>query len=285
MTFLGGVYVGNNAPVRVMGIINVSPESFYKGSVLTRFKDIAKTARFMEDMGASIIDIGAMSTAPYLQTLIPLHQEVRRMVDAVKVVKISCNLPVSADTPRAAVAKEAIEAGADAINDISGLKYDTNMATIVADTKTSIILGSYGSPSLHSSWQISATKKFLQESLSIARQARIAENKVIIDPSIGFFRSEGKNPFFTKIQGAEYYIRDIEAILNLKKLKNFQKPICVSISRKSFIGHLLNSRTEDRLIASIVAEIKSVKNGANIIRTHDVKQTIHGLIMAEILDS
>ena len=69
MTFLGGVHVGNNAPVRVMGIINVSPESFYKGSVLTRFKDIAKTARIMEDMGASLIDIGAMSTAPYLQTL------------------------------------------------------------------------------------------------------------------------------------------------------------------------------------------------------------------------
>jgi len=276
--------VGNNAPVRVMGIINVSPESFYKGSVLTRFEEIAKAAQSMEDMGASLIDIGAMSTAPYLQTLIPLNQEARRMVDAVKAVKVGCNLPIVADTPRSAVAKEAIEAGADAINDISGLKFDANMATIVADTKTPIILGAYGGRSLHTSWQISATKKLLRESLAISRQAKIAENKVIIDPSIGFFRSEGKNPFFTKIQGAEFYIRDIEAILNLTKLKNFQKPICVSVSRKSFIGHLLNSKTEDRLVASIVAEIKSVKNGANIIRTHDVSQTIHGLMMAEILD-
>ena len=276
--------MGNNAPVRVMGIINVSPESFYKGSVLTRFEEIAKAAQSMEDMGASLIDIGAMSTAPYLQTLIPLNQEARRMVDAVKAVKVGCNLPIVADTPRSAVAKEAIEAGADAINDISGLKFDANMATIVADTKTPIILGAYGGRSLHTSWQISATKKLLRESLAISRQAKIAENKVIIDPSIGFFRSEGKNPFFTKIQGAEFYIRDIEAILNLTKLKNFQKPICVSVSRKSFIGHLLNSKTEDRLVASIVAEIKSVKNGANIIRTHDVSQTIHGLMMAEILD-
>jgi dihydropteroate synthase len=284
LTFLGEVCVGNNAPVRVMGIINVSPESFYKGSVLTRFEEIAKAAQSMEDMGASLIDIGAMSTAPYLQTLIPLNQEARRMVDAVKAVKVGCNLPIVADTPRSAVAKEAIEAGADAVNDISGLKFDANMATIVADTKTPIILGAYGGPSLHTSWQISATKKLLRESLAISRQAKIAENKVIIDPSIGFFRSEGKNPFFTKIQGAEFYIRDIEAILNLTKLKNFQKPICVSVSRKSFIGHLLNSKTEDRLVASIVAEIKSVKNGANIIRTHDVSQTIHGLMMAEILD-
>ncbi|MFZ0326901.1 MAG: dihydropteroate synthase [Nitrososphaeraceae archaeon] len=284
MTNIGRLRVGDNAPVRVMGIINVSPESFYKRSVVTNFKDIAKMAQVMEDMGASLIDIGAMSTAPYLQTVIPLHQEVKRMVGAVKAVKISCNVPVLADTPRAAVAREAIKAGADAINDISGLKYDANMATIVADSKKPIILGAYGGPLLHSFWRISATKKFLQESLAIARGAKIAEDKMIVDPSIGFFRSEGKNPFFTKIQDRVFYIRDIEAILNLRQLKSLQKPICISVSRKSFIGHLLNSRTQDRLIPSIVAEIKSAKNGANIIRTHDVKQTIQGLIMAEILD-
>ena len=283
MTFVGGVYVGNNAPVRVMGIINVSPESFYKESIMTKIKDIAKTAMIMEDMGASLIDIGAMSTAPYLDTLIPLHEEVKRMIQAIKTVKASCGLPVVADTPRATVAYQAINAGADAINDISGLKYDTNMAKIIADTETSVIIGTYGYP-LSNSWQISATKRYLQESLDIARRAKIAENRVIIDPSIGFFRSQGKNPFFTKIHGAEYYIRDIESILNLKRLKIFQKPICISVSRKSFIGHLLNSTTEDRLIGSVVAEIKSAKNGANIIRTHDVKQTIQGLMMAEILD-
>src|SRR6476646_2457837 len=132
-----------------MGIINVSPESFYKGSVLTKFEEIAKAAQSMEDMGASLIDIGAMSTAPYLQTLIPLNQEARRMVDAVKAVKAGCNLPIVADTPRSAVAQEAIEAGADAVNDISGLKFDANMATIVADTKTPIILGAYGSVTAH----------------------------------------------------------------------------------------------------------------------------------------
>src|SRR5215475_4989832 len=263
-----------------MGIINVSPESFYKGSVLTKFKDIANTARTMERLGANLIDVGAMSTAPYLQTLIPLHEEARRMIDAVKTVKASCHLPVLADTPRAAVANEAIRAGADAINDISGLKYDKNMAKIVADTKRSIILGAYGYP-LSNSWHISATKSYLQESLAIARQAKIAEDRIIIDPLIGFFRTEGKNPFYTKIHGEEFYLRDLEVILNLKRLRSLHKPICVSVSRKSFIGYLLNSRPEDRLIASVVAEIKSAKNGANIIRTHDVKQTIQGLIMAE----
>jgi len=283
MTFLGGVYVGNNAPVRVMGIINVSPESFYKKSIKIKLKDIKKTAKTMEDMGASFIDIGAMSTAPYLDTPIPIHEEVKRIIQAIKIVKGSCGLPVLADTPRATVAYEAIKAGADAINDISGLKYDTNMAKIIADTESSVVIGTYGYPLPHS-WQISATKRYLQESLDIARRAKIAEDRMLIDPSIGFFRGGGKNPFFTKIHGTDYYIRDIESILDLKKLKTFQKPICISISRKSFIGHLFNSKAEDRLIGSIVAEITSAKNGANIIRTHDVKQTIQGLIMPEILD-
>src|SRR5215831_9410096 len=102
MTFVGGVYVGNNAPVRVMGIINVSPESFYKKSIKTKLKDIEKTAMIMEDMGASFIDIGAMSTAPYLDTLIPVHDEVKRIIHAIKIVKGSCSLPVLADKPRAA---------------------------------------------------------------------------------------------------------------------------------------------------------------------------------------
>lgn len=277
--------MGANSAVKVMGIINVSPESFYKRSVKTNFKDITKSARNMENMGASLIDVGAMSTAPYLQTVIPLHKEVKRMVNALKLVKKSCNLPVLADTPRAGVAKEAIEAGADAINDISGLKYDPDMARIVADSGKSIILGAYGSALNQSPWSIYTTKKFLQESIAIASRAKIADDKMIIDPSIGFFRNEGKNQFFTKINRSEFYIRDIETIVNLRKLKSLQRPICISVSRKSFIGYLLNSRTGDRLIPSIVAEIKSAKNGANIIRTHDVKQTIQGLVMAEILDS
>src|SRR5690349_21015990 len=116
-----------------MGIINVSPESFYKGSVLTRFEEIAKAAQNMEYMGASLIDIGAMSTAPYLQTLIPLNQDARRMVDAGKAVKVGCNLPIVADTPTSAVAKEAIDAGAAAVDVISGLKFDANKAPTGAD--------------------------------------------------------------------------------------------------------------------------------------------------------
>src|SRR6185503_4066747 len=99
-----------------MGIINVSPESFYKGSVKIGEVEIAAAAKQMEQAGAHIIDIGAMSTAPYLETVIAVEEEIRRMKQAIKTVKNACDMPISADTPRARVAEEAIAAGADAIN-------------------------------------------------------------------------------------------------------------------------------------------------------------------------
>src|SRR3712207_872768 len=134
--------VGKNFTVKVMGIINTSPESFYKGSVKTGKQEIATTARQMQEDGANMIDIGGMSTAPYMQTvLISIEEEIRRITEAIKVVKSACDLPISADTPRAAVAREAIAAGADAVNDVTGLKYDSKMADVAAKAGVSIIIG------------------------------------------------------------------------------------------------------------------------------------------------
>lgn len=284
MTSIGRVVVRDKVPVKVMGIINISPESFYKNSIKTTAKQIANTARKMQQDGADIIDIGAMSTAPYLETVISVEEETKRMKYAIAAVKKGCNLPISIDTPRSEVAKEATKYGIDAINDITGLKYDQNMGHVVSKTKIPVILGASGvnrsSPTLGN---ISNTINILNESLEIAKRAGIHNKNILIDPSIGFFRAEGRNSFFTKIKDVAWYTRDIEVISKLRKLKVFSKPICISVSRKSFIGRLFQLKTEERLAPSITSEIISVLNGANLIRTHDVKETVQTLTMLELL--
>jgi dihydropteroate synthase len=273
--------VGKRFTVKVMGIINTSPESFYKGSVKTDEQEIATTARQMQEDGAHMIDIGGMSTAPYVQTvLVPIEEEIRRITEAIRVVKNACDLPVSADTPRAAVAKEAIAAGADAVNDVTGLKYDSKMADVAAKAGVSMIIGAYSKAP--ATGRMVSTLKALKKSISLASEAGIKD--VMIDPSIGFFRQEGKNPFFTKMTDMPWYTRDIEILSNLHKLATLKKPICISVSRKSFIGYLLNlNAAEDRLIPSIACEMIAAIKGANIIRTHNVRETVQAVTMLQLL--
>jgi dihydropteroate synthase len=276
---IGGVEVGRRLVPKVLGIINASPESFYKASVKTGEQEIAAAARQMERNGAHLIDVGAMSTAPYLETVIPVEEEIRRMRMAIRAVKGACGLPVSADTPRAAVAQEAVAAGADAINDVTGLKYDSSMAGVAARAGVPVIIGAYSKTT--ATGRTAGTVKVLKESLMIAKKAGIRE--IAVDPSIGFFREEGKNPFFTKMTDMPWYARDIEALNNLDRLATMA-PVCVSVSRKSFIGHLLGIEGEDRLVPSIICETMAAMNGASIIRTHSVRETVHALTMLQLLN-
>jgi dihydropteroate synthase len=274
-----------------MGIINVSPESFYKRSVKITTRSISKSAINMEREGADIIDIGGMSTAPYLGNVIPVEKELKRMGRAINIVRKKCNLPISADTPRSAVAREAIKLGVDCLNDITGLKYDENMASVVAESDLPVILGAYESNRIIKfqskstvTGKISSTIKLLKDSISIAKKMGIGSNKIIIDPGVGFFRAQGKNPFFTPMMDIPWYNRDIEIITRLHELeRNFSNPICISVSRKSFIGKLFDLKAEDRLVPSLVFEIISALNGAKIIRTHNVKETIHALSMCGLI--
>ena len=291
MIKIGNITLADKSPVTVMGIINVSPESFYKDSIRITTKEIAKAAIRMQREGAHIIDIGAMSTAPYLENNIPLATEVERMKKAIRVIRKNCSLPISVDTPRSAVAREAINLEVDCLNDITGLKYDANMACVVAESKLPIIMGAYArnrtinfqSPSMVTG-KILSTIMLLKDSLNIAKKFGIDNDQIIIDPSVGFFRANGKNPFFTLMKDIPWYIRDIEIISRLQELKKyFSLPICVSVSRKSFIGKLFNLETEERLIPSLVFEIISTLNGAKMIRTHNVKETVQALTACELV--
>ena len=278
MTIIGNVGVGGKNPVRIMSILNTSPESFYKKSINTTKIDIKNSVKQMENEGADFIDVGGMSTAPYLSTTVSEKVESTRILNAIKIIQNVSNLPISVDTCRAKVAKDALEYGVDIINDISGLKYDEKMQEVISKFTPSLILCAYDSKTISGN-AVTTTKKLLQESLKIAKKSHVPSEKIVLDPAVGFFRKTGQGPFFTKIK-SDWVERDLSIIKNLNSIKqNF--PILISVSNKSFIGHLLGKKNpHDRLFGSIAAEAISVINGADIIRTHNVEATKDAITIA-----
>ena len=274
MTKLGNLVVGKKNQITIMGILNISPESFYKKSIKSTKSQISKYLCDMEENGANIIDIGGMSTAPYLKTIVSEKIESERITKTIKIIQNLSNIPISVDTCRASVAKDALELGIDVINDISGLKYDKNMPKIVEKYNPSLILCSY-SKKLVKENSISVTKQLLNQSIKIAKNAQISKDKIVVDPAIGFFRrsSDVKNNLpYTKIT-SDWAQRDIEIIKKLKLLKS-TFPILVSISNKSFLGKLLGKEDPtERNTGTAIAEMLSIINGASIIRTHNPKIT------------
>ena len=281
MNKLGNVHVGNSNPVRIMGILNTSPESFYKKSISTSRQRIVNAVHRMEDEGADFIDVGGMSTAPYLSTMVSEKTEVSRIIKAVKIIQQKTNLPISVDTCRAAIANEALELGVDIINDVTGLKYDPMMPKIIEKHCPSLVLCAYSKKTITGN-QLLKTKYLLKESLEIAKSAKIPRTKIVLDPAIGFFRKKGRNSFFTKIN-SDWVKRDLLILENLRSIK-LNNPILVSVSNKSFIGKILKKQNpSDRLAGSLAAEAVCVLNGADIIRTHNVSETREAVTVAQKL--
>jgi dihydropteroate synthase len=281
VTRIANVGVGGKNPIRIMGILNTSPESFYKKSISTTKNDIKNSIKQMENDGADFIDIGGMSTTPYLSTIVSEKVETRRVLDAIKIVQNNSNLPISIDTCRSNVARTALECGVEIINDISGLKFDKKMKDVISEFTPSLILCAYTSKTISGN-DIVLTKKLLRESLNIAKKSHISSKKIVLDPAIGFFRKTGQGPFFTKIK-SDWVKRDLSIIKNLKSIKQ-KYPILISVSNKSFIGNILGKENpSDRLFGSIAAEVISVINGANIIRTHNVDATKDAITIASKL--
>ena len=278
---LGPIHVGNSNPVRIMGILNTSPESFYKKSISIGKERIRDTVSRMEDEGADFIDVGGMSTAPYLSTMIPEKTEINRIIKAVKIIQQISNLPISVDTSRATVAKEVLELGVDIINDVSGLKYDPMMLKTIEKYCPSLVLCAYSKKTITGN-QILKTKYLLKESLKIAKSANIPKSKIVLDPAIGFFRKEGMGSLFTKIN-SDHVQRDLLILKNLRSIKS-DNPILVSVSNKSFIGKILKKKNPiDRVYGSIAAELVAIRNGVDIIRTHNVDKTKNAMTIAQKL--
>ena len=278
---LGTIPVGDSNPVRFMGILNTSSESFYKKSISISKQRISDAVYRMEAEGADFIDVGGMSTAPYLATMISEKTEIRRIMKAIKIIQQISNLPISVDTCRAGVAKEALELGVDIINDVTGLKHDPRMPKTIEKYCPSLVLCAY-SKKIMTGNQLHNVKQLLNESLEIAKSVNIPKTKIVLDPAIGFFRKKGMGDFFTKIN-SDWFKRDLLILKNLKSIKS-GRPILVSVSNKSFIGKILKKENpSDRLFGSLAAEVISVLNGANIIRTHNVGKSKEANAIAQEL--
>ena len=265
---LGGIKVGGGK-VAIIGAINLSPNSFYPGSIARSPREALKRAEQMLAEGADLVDVGAMSTRPGAKA-IPLSLELKRLLPTVKLLTKRIKAPISVDTQRAEVARAVLEAGAEVINDVSGLKTDPAMAEVLADFKCSaILMAARERPGdVRSMHEI---KRELGLSLRICKAHGIRLRKVLVDPGIGF----GK--------GAKW---DLRILARLEELKSLWRPICVAVSRKSFIGEVLGLPNPSlRLWGSLAATAIAVLHGAEAIRTHDPKETRHASLMAQAIRS
>ncbi|MEK7879157.1 MAG: dihydropteroate synthase [candidate division NC10 bacterium] len=271
---LGGVTVGEGCPVALIGVLNVSPESFYPGSIYRAPDDLLRAAEAMVEAGARILDVGAMSTAPYLPTRISEAEEANRLAAAVHLLATKLGAPISADTTRSGPARAALEAGATIINDVSGLTVDPAMASLVAKRSAGLIVMASERGGAEIASPVNLVLGLLDESLRIAREAGVTAERTVVDPGIGFFRRQ-------RLPWSEW---DIAVLANLRPLHALGRPLCVGVSRKSFLGAILGQDDpRDRLPGSLAATALAVVNGAHLIRTHDVAETCQAVRVAEAI--
>ncbi|HZO39543.1 MAG TPA: dihydropteroate synthase [Methylomirabilota bacterium] len=266
-----GVSLGRGIPVAVMGALNVSPESFHAGSVHTEGDDLVAAALAMVDAGAALIDVGARSTAPYGGSTIADEEECRRLARAVEALTTKVSVPISADTARLGAARAALDAGARVINDVSGLR-DPAVASLVSERRAGVILMAFPASAPSSTRPIATVKALLKEAAERAKIAGIPNERVVLDPGIGFFRDE-------RMVWDQW---DSAVLAGLGELEDLGRPLCVGVSRKSFLGAITGRvRTADRLAGSLAATAVAVWNGAALIRTHDVAETLDAVRVVE----
>jgi dihydropteroate synthase len=249
----------------IMGILNITPDSFSDGGKYFDKERAVERALIMQDEGADIIDIGGESTRPGAEK-ITVKEEIRRVVPVIEAVAKKVKIPISVDTYKSKVAEAAVSAGASIVNDISGLRFDPRMPEIVARYNVPVIImhikGTPKNMQKNPTYRalIPEIMDYLREGIAIARNAGIPDERIIIDPGIGFGKTVEHN---------------LEIIRRLNEFTGFEKPILLGPSRKSFIGNLLDGLPpEERLEGTAAAVAIGIFNGANIVRVHDVKEMV-----------
>ena len=251
----------------IMGILNVTPDSFSDGG---KWNQMDAALRHVEDMlaeGMDIVDIGGESTRPGY-TLIPDQEEIDRVVPMIEAIKARFDVPISLDTYKSAVAKAGLSAGADLINDIWGLKYDPDMARVIAEAKAPSCL-------MHNRKAQDYREFFpdmlddLRETLTIAEEAGIARDTIILDPGVGFAKSLENN---------------LECVRRLPELiAAFNLPVLLGTSRKSMIGLTLNLPADQRVEGTVATSVMAAMAGCMFVRVHDVRANARAVKMTEAI--
>lgn len=245
----------------VMGVLNVTPDSFSDGGRYLDPEAAVKHALEMASEGADILDIGAESSRPGAQP-VPLAEELRRLIPVVREVCRQVTVPVSVDTTKAAVARAALDAGAAIVNDISACRADPAMLPTVAEAGAGLVLmHMQGTPQTMQQAPryrsvVDEVRRFLRARLRAAVRAGVSEEQILLDPGIGF----GKN-----------LKHNLALLARLEALRALGRPLLVGVSRKAFIGEVLGRRLDDRLMGTAAAVAAAVSHGAKAVRVHDVR--------------
>lgn len=251
-----------------MGILNVTPDSFSDGGKFNQINAALKHAEEMIGDGADVIDIGGESTRPGY-TKISDEEEIDRVVPVIEAVKKEFEIPISVDTYKSGVAEAAAQAGVDLINDIWGLKYDARMAEVIAKSGLACCLMHNRDNTEYRNF-MEDVKQDLRETIALAKAAGIADDKIILDPGVGFAKS---------------YENNLEVIRRLKEFHELKYPVLLGTSRKSVIGLTLDLPAAERVEGTIVTTVMAVEAGCMFVRVHDVKENHRAIQMAEaILD-
>lgn len=268
---IGGKDFNTREHCYVMGILNVTPDSFSDGG---KWNDVDRALAHVEQMleeGMDILDIGGESTRPGY-TLISNEEEIGRVVPVIEAVKKRFDVPISLDTYKAGVARAGIDAGADLINDIWGLKYpgeskDDTMAKVIADSKLPCCL-MHNRPSAEYMSFYSDYLQDMQGILDIADMAGIEKSKIILDPGVGFAKS---------------YENNLECIKRLDELNKLGCPVLLGTSRKSVVGLTLDLPSNERVEGTLATTVMGVMQGAAFVRVHDIKENVRAIKMTEAI--
>ncbi|WP_246946065.1 dihydropteroate synthase [Bacillus pinisoli] len=248
----------------IMGILNVTPDSFSDGGSYNTIESATQRAKKMIVEGADIIDIGGESTRPG-STKVSLEEELHRTIPVIKELSKRIDAPISIDTYKAEVAKQAIEAGAHIINDVWGAKADPNMAKVAADYQVPIVL-MHNRDNRNYSNLMQDVISDLMESISIAKFAGVKDEQIIVDPGIGFAKDFNMN---------------IEVMQNLDQIVALGYPVLLGTSRKSFIGQILDLPPDERMEGTGATVCLGIQKGCHMVRIHDVSAMSR---MAKVMD-
>ena len=246
----------------IMGILNVTPDSFSDGGKFNHLDAALAHAEEMIRDGADIIDVGGESTRPGY-TKISDQEEIERTVPVIEALKKNFDVPVSIDTYKSEVAKATVASGADLVNDIWGLKYDEQMAQVIADHHVACCLMHNRKNTEYKSFMKDMLDD-LSETISIAKNAGIEDDKIILDPGVGFAKS---------------YENNLEAIAKVDRLMELGYPVLLGTSRKSVIGLTLDLPSDQRVEGTMVTSVYAVQKKCAFVRVHDVKENARAIRM------
>jgi dihydropteroate synthase len=255
-------------PALVMGIVNVTPDSFSDGGKFLDAPAAVAHALKLIDEGAEILDIGGESTRPNAKP-VSEKEELRRVIPVIEKLAAKIRFPVSIDTMKSAVARAALEAGASIVNDVAANRSDDEMWKVVSEFQAGYIC-MHAPPALHKLQKqkitVAEVERFFWGRLEKLKTAGVSPKQIVFDPGFGFGKTLGQN---------------LQLLAGLRSFTKLKRPLLLGVSRKSFIGKLLGAELNERLPASLACASLAVESGVQIIRAHDVAETVQAVRMTE----